>query len=109
MKPPNGGTLRHRAVVALHRQDTGSRRDVAFGHDFFRPRSLSSFIDRNPTFKLLALSFLVLIGVMLFAEGAGTPINKGYIYAAVVFALVIEMINMRIRKRARTKAAEAST
>jgi len=60
---------------------------------------VSRFIDANPTFKLLALSFLVLIGVMLFAEGAGTPINKGYIYAAVVFALVIELINMRIRKR----------
>jgi predicted tellurium resistance membrane protein TerC len=61
---------------------------------------VSRFIDRNPTFKLLALAFLVLIGVMLFAEGAGTPINKGYIYAAVVFALVVEMINMKIRKKA---------
>jgi predicted tellurium resistance membrane protein TerC len=70
---------------------------------------VASFIDRNPTFKLLALSFLVLIGVMLFAEGAGTPINKGYIYAAVVFALVVEMINMRIRKRERDRAAQAST
>jgi predicted tellurium resistance membrane protein TerC len=67
---------------------------------------VASFIDRNPTFKLLALAFLVLIGVMLFAEGAGTPINKGYIYAAVVFALAVEMINMRIRKRAAVKSAQ---
>lgn len=61
--------------------------------------SISRFIDENPTFKMLALSFLVLIGVLLLAEGFGTPINKGYIYASMVFALVVELLNMRARRK----------
>jgi predicted tellurium resistance membrane protein TerC len=60
---------------------------------------VSRFIDRNPTFKMLALSFLVMIGVMLLAEGAGTPIHKTYIYVAMVFALLVELLNMRARKK----------
>ena len=59
---------------------------------------VSSFIEANPTFKMLALSFLVMIGVLLLAEGAGTPISKGYIYAAIVFALAVEVLNMRARR-----------
>jgi predicted tellurium resistance membrane protein TerC len=68
---------------------------------------VSRFIDENPTFKMLALSFLVLIGVLLLAEGAGTHINKGYVYVAMVFALVVELLNMRARraKDATKKAA----
>lgn len=60
---------------------------------------VSRFIDENPTFKMLALSFLVMIGVMLLGEGAGTHINKGYIYVAMVFALAVELLNMRARRR----------
>ncbi len=60
---------------------------------------VSRFVEANPTFKVLALSFLVLVGVMLFAEGIGTHVSKGYLYAAMAFALVVEMINMRIRKK----------
>ncbi len=60
---------------------------------------VSRFIDRNPTFKMLALAFLVMIGVMLLAEGLGTHINKGYIYASMAFALVVEMLNLRTRKK----------
>jgi predicted tellurium resistance membrane protein TerC len=60
--------------------------------------TVSRFIDENPTFKMLALSFLVMIGVLLLSEGAGTAINKGYIYAAMVFALMVEILNMRARK-----------
>lgn len=60
---------------------------------------VSRFIDRNPTFKMLALSFLVMIGVLLLAEGAGTHMNKGYIYAAMVFSIVVEMLNMRARRQ----------
>jgi predicted tellurium resistance membrane protein TerC len=60
---------------------------------------VSQFIDENPTFKMLALSFLVMIGVVLLAEGAGTHLDKGYIYAAMVFALVVELLNMRARKK----------
>ncbi len=60
---------------------------------------VSRFVDANPTFKMLALSFLVMIGVLLLAEGAGTPINKGYIYASMVFALLVEVLNMRVRRK----------
>jgi predicted tellurium resistance membrane protein TerC len=72
--------------------------------------TVSRFIDENPTFKMLALSFLVLIGVLLLAEGAGTPINKGYIYVAMLFALAVELLNMRARRRkdAKKKAALAT-
>lgn len=60
--------------------------------------SISAFVDRHPTIKILALSFLILIGVLLIAEGVGTHLNKGYVYFAMAFSLVVEMINMRIRK-----------
>jgi predicted tellurium resistance membrane protein TerC len=60
---------------------------------------ISSFIERNPTFKMLALSFLVMIGVVLVAEGLGTHIGKGYIYGSMFFALVVEVLNMRVRRK----------
>lgn len=59
---------------------------------------VSRFIDENPTFKMLALTFLVMIGVLLLTEGAGSHVNKGYIYVAMVFALAVELLNMRARK-----------
>ncbi|HVJ68169.1 MAG TPA: TerC family protein [Caulifigura sp.] len=59
--------------------------------------AVSRFVDRHPTIKILALSFLILIGVMLVAEGIGTHFNKGYIYFAMAFSLVVEMLNMRLR------------
>lgn len=68
---------------------------------------VSRFIDENPTFKMLALSFLVMIGVLLLSEGAGTPVNKGYIYAAMVFALLVEVLNMRARRKKDAKKREA--
>ena len=58
---------------------------------------VSAFVDKHPTIKILALSFLILIGVLLVAEGFGTGMNKGYIYFAMAFSLVVEVINMRIR------------
>jgi predicted tellurium resistance membrane protein TerC len=67
---------------------------------------VSRFIDENPTFKMLALSFLVMIGVLLLSEGAGTHINKGYIYVAMVFALAVELLNMRARKKKDAKRRE---
>lgn len=60
---------------------------------------ISAFIEKNPTFKMLALAFLVLIGVVLLADGFGQEINKGYIYAAMVFALGVELLNMRARRK----------
>jgi predicted tellurium resistance membrane protein TerC len=61
---------------------------------------VSGFVERHPTLKMLALSFLILIGVLLVAEGIGTHINKGYIYFAMAFALGVEVLNIRVRKPA---------
>jgi predicted tellurium resistance membrane protein TerC len=60
---------------------------------------LSNFINRHPSMKMLAVSFLLLIGVLLVAESLGQHINKGYIYFAMAFSLVVELINIRVRKR----------
>ena len=60
---------------------------------------IGDFISRNPTMKILALSFLLLIGVLLTAEAFDQHLNKGYIYFAMGFAVVIEMLNMRFRKK----------
>jgi predicted tellurium resistance membrane protein TerC len=59
---------------------------------------IGNFVERHPTMKILALSFLLLIGVVLIADGLGQHISKGYIYFAMAFSLVVEMINMRMRK-----------
>ena len=67
---------------------------------------VGDFVDQNPTVKMLALNFLLLIGVMLVAEGIGTPISKGYIYFAMAFSLLVEFFNIRIRKRVVQPAAE---
>ncbi len=69
---------------------------------------VSRFIDRHPTLKVLALSFLILIGVLLVAEGIGTHFNKGYIYFAMAFSLVVEMINMKVRGHTPAPAAPAA-
>jgi predicted tellurium resistance membrane protein TerC len=59
---------------------------------------ISRFINRQPTLQILALSFLIMIGVMLVAEGFHQEINKAYIYTAIAFSLLVELINMRLRK-----------
>ncbi len=69
---------------------------------------ISRFVDRTPTVKMLALSFLLLIGVMLVAEGFGTHINKGYVYFAMAFALLVEILNLRARAKAEKAAATAT-
>lgn len=58
---------------------------------------IGDFVERHPTIKILALSFLILIGVVLMAEGLGFHIDKNYIYFAMLFAFTIELINMRYR------------
>ncbi len=55
-------------------------------------------MDRHPTIKMLALSFLILIGVALIADGLGFHIPKGYIYFAIFFSLGVEMLNLRARR-----------
>ena len=59
---------------------------------------IGDFVERHPTVKILALAFLLLIGVILVAEGLGQHISKGYIYFAMAFALAVELLNMRFRK-----------
>jgi predicted tellurium resistance membrane protein TerC len=59
---------------------------------------IAVFIDRNPALRMLAMSFLVLIGVVLVADGLGQHIEKGYIYFAMAFALGVELLNMRARR-----------
>ena len=59
---------------------------------------ISRFVEANPTLKILALSFLILIGVMLVAESVGAHMDKGYIYFAMFFALMVEIINIRLRR-----------
>lgn len=61
---------------------------------------ISNFIMRHPTVKMLALSFLLLIGVVLVADGTGHHVSKGYIYTAMGFSILVEMLNFKLRKRA---------
>ena len=72
---------------------------VAIGIMLVFAGRISQFVERNPTIKMLALSFLILIGVMLVAEAIGTHFDKGYIYFAMAFSLVVEMLNMRVRRK----------
>jgi predicted tellurium resistance membrane protein TerC len=64
----------------------------------FSAASVSAFVNRHPTVKVLALSFLLLIGVSLVGDGLGMHIPKGYIYFAMGFSVFVEMINLRVRK-----------
>jgi predicted tellurium resistance membrane protein TerC len=73
---------------------------IAVGVMMFSARALGNFVDRHPTVKMLALSFLILIGVSLFGEGLELHIPKGYIYFAMAFSVVVEMINLKVRARA---------
>ncbi|WKZ60897.1 MAG: TerC family protein [Cyclobacteriaceae bacterium] len=68
---------------------------------------ISEFINKHPSMEVLALGFLILIGFMLFLEGLHYEIPKGYIYFAVAFSLLIEMVNIRIRNREKRKREKA--
>ena len=69
--------------------------------------SVSDFISAHPTVKMLALSFLLLIGTTLIAEGFHVHFEKGYVYFAMAFSIFVEMLNIRMKKRAAAKAALA--
>jgi predicted tellurium resistance membrane protein TerC len=60
---------------------------------------IGRFVSKHPTVKMLALAFLVAIGIVLIAEGFGTHIPKGYIYSAMLFSVMVEMLNIRLRRR----------
>jgi predicted tellurium resistance membrane protein TerC len=72
---------------------------LAVGVMLFAAGMVGRFVDAHPTVKMLALSFLVLVGVALVAEGWGFHIPKGYIYFSMAFAIGVEMLNLRVRKR----------
>jgi predicted tellurium resistance membrane protein TerC len=74
---------------------------LAVGIMLFSAEPISGFVNRHPTVKVLALSFLLLIGVSLIGDGLGMHIPKGYIYFAMGFSVFVEMINLRLRNLGR--------
>ena len=71
---------------------------ISVGFMLFFSGAIAGFVEKHPTVKMLALSFLVLIGVNLLSEGAGFAIQKGFTYFAMAFAVAVEMLNLRLRK-----------
>ena len=71
---------------------------IAVAVMMFAAKPIGDFVDRHPTIKMLALSFLILIGVALVGEGFQMHVPKGYIYFAMAFSVVVEMLNLRLRK-----------
>ena len=71
---------------------------LAVGVMMFSAGPISTFVNRHPTVKVLALSFLLLIGISLIGDGLGTHIPKGYIYFAMGFSVLVELINQRVRR-----------
>jgi predicted tellurium resistance membrane protein TerC len=72
---------------------------IALGVMLVFAGAISDFVHRHPTLKMLALSFLILIGVTLVAESLGLHVPKGYIYFSMAFAFAVEMLNLRLRKQ----------
>lgn len=72
---------------------------ASVGLMMFAAKPIGDFVDRHPTVKMLALAFLILVGMALVAEGAGFHIPKGYIYFAMAFSVAVEMLNIQLRRR----------
>ncbi len=72
---------------------------IAIGVMMIFADTISRFVSKHPTVKMLALSFLILIGVMLVAESLGTHFDKGYVYFAMAFALLVEFLNLRLKQK----------
>jgi len=79
---------------------------VAIGVMLFSAEAVSGFVNRHPTVKMLALSFLLLIGFSLLLEGFGQHVPKGYIYFAMAFSVVVELLNLRVRRRRRAAPSQ---
>ena len=79
---------------------------IAVGVMFAFAGVVAEFVNRHPSMKILALSFLLLIGVLLTADAFGHHINRGYVYFAMAFSLLVELMNMRFRKKTRRKRAQ---
>jgi len=76
---------------------------IAVGVMMFAAKSIGEFVERHPTIKILALAFLVIVGVTLILEGFAVHVPKGYIYFAMAFSLCVEMINIKMRKKLETE------
>ena len=72
---------------------------IAVGVMMFAAKPIGDFVDAHPTVKMLALAFLILVGVALIGEGFAMHIPKGYIYFAMAFSVAVEMLNLRLRRR----------
>lgn len=72
---------------------------IAVAVMMFAAKPIGEFVDRHPTIKILALSFLILVGVTLIVEGFDVHVPKGYIYFAMAFSVAVEMLNIRMRKK----------
>ena len=72
---------------------------LAVGVMMFAAKPIGDFVDAHPSIKILALSFLILVGTVLIADGMGMHVPKGYVYFAMAFSLAVEMINIRMRKK----------
>ena len=81
---------------------------IAIGIMLIFAKRVGDFVNDNPSMKILALSFLLLIGVLLTADGFGQHIEKGYIYFAMGFALLVELLNMRFRRTHRAKKRQTA-
>lgn len=68
----------------------------------FAAKPIGDYVDENPTIKMLALSFLILVGTVLLADGIGFHIPKGYIYFAMAYSVGVEMLNLKVRQRLET-------
>jgi predicted tellurium resistance membrane protein TerC len=75
---------------------------ISVGVMLFAAKGIYEFVNRHPTVKMLALSFLLLIGVTLVAEGFGQKIPKGYIYFAIAFSVLVEVLNIRAKRKTTT-------
>lgn len=72
---------------------------LAVGVMLFAANAIGNFVDKHPTIKILALSFLILVGVTLMVEGFDVHVPKGYIYFAMAFSVTVEMLNIRMRRK----------
>jgi predicted tellurium resistance membrane protein TerC len=86
------GMVEHVAIMAIAIV-------IAVGIMLVAAKPIGDFVDAHPTIKMLALSFLMLVGVALIAEGLDFKIPKGYIYFAMAFSVLVELLNLRMRKR----------
>jgi len=81
---------------------------IALAVMIFTSKAISDFVERHPTIKMLALSFLIMIGLVLVADAAGLHIPKGYIYFAMAFSVAVEMLNLRTQSKKLRKKAGAN-